>query len=403
MHTTPSSAPRTRPLRVAYVLGGLPFGGIERWLLDLCREYHDGTRIVPRVFNLSGTGALAADYTENGVDVCNVAQGLRAITVYRLDTALALRRQLRAFAPDIVHTCHFSANHLGRLANLGTGIPLLLHLHNTKREKRLERRLSDKVLSYATSRYLAVSKAVAQTVAQDHNIAGRPVDVLYNAIEPSRFTAAPVDLAAEFGGRFGSDGPVVLSTGRYVPQKNYDLLIRAMGLLRDAGVTSSLVLVGEGPERPRLEALRAELGLEKHVVLAGFREDVARFYAAADVFAAPSAFEGFLISQLEAMYCGLPCVVSRHVPLLEIASSASLVCETNAEDIAAKLHTLLTDPQRRASLSETARRVAAPHTMQNYATALYTYYLAMLGERTLADVTATQAGYPHSLFCPVRG
>ncbi len=357
-------------MKVAYIVGGLPFGGIERWLYDLSLEYGRCGLVRAKVFNLSGTGALLPEYRAAGIDVECIGNGKPAIASHRLDTAVKLRSRLRAFAPDLIHTVHFSANHLGRIASIGLGVPLVTHLRNTKHEPSWHRRFSDKLLSYATTAYIAVSKAVAEVVQSDHNLAKRPVHVLYNALEPSRFNLEPLDLKAEFG----VDAPVVLCVGRYVPQKNMDKLVRAIRMLHDQGLAASLILVGEGPERPCLEALRDELDLKKHVILAGFRPDVPAFCKAADIFAMPSEFEGFLIAQLEAMYCGLPCVISEHVPLKEIAGEASLICATDAADIADKLALLLRDDALRAKMGAAAKRIAQPYTMQNYAIQLHALY-----------------------------
>ena len=365
-------------IKVAYIVGGLPFGGIERSLYNLCLEYGKNGLARPRVFNLSGTGQLAPEYVQAGIDLVNVAQGnIRAIVSYRLDTALKLRKMLREFKPDVIHTMHFSANHHGRLAALGLGIPVITHIRNIKREKKLERRLSDKLLSYATTQYIAVSRAVADVVREDHNLADRPVQVLYNAVTPEQMDFPPLDFKAEYG----IEGPVALAVGRYVPQKNLDLLIRAVSVLRQEGRDISLIMVGEGQERPRLEALIQKLGLSGHAVLAGFRSDVPAFYQSARIFAMPSDFEGLPNAHLEAMYFGLPAVVSAHVPSLEIAAEASLVCGLKVDDLAWKLAALLEDSSLYERLASKAKEVAAMHTMSGYAVALHGIYCALLGEK----------------------
>lgn len=373
-------------MKVAYLVGGLPFGGIERWLYDLNLEYMRNGLVQGRVFNLSGTGVLLPEYIQAGIDVECLAGSVRAIASHRLDMALCLRKRLKAFAPDIIHSMHFTANHHGRIASLGLGVPHIVHLRNVKHERKMVRRLSDKLLSYATTAYLAVSGAVAGVVQTDHNLAGRPVRVLYNALEPARLDFAPLDIRAAFG----LEGPYVVAVGRYVPQKNLDLLVRAMGIIRDAGERASLVLVGEGTERPGLEALVKELRLEDRVALAGFREDVPAFYKAAHIFAMPSDFEGLPIAHLEAMHCGLPAVVSENVPSLEIAAESSLVCKRDAGDIADKLLALLRDDELRARLGAAARRAAEPHTMENYARELHGIYENILSGRPI----------PHSGFPP---
>jgi glycosyltransferase involved in cell wall biosynthesis len=373
-------------MKVAYLVGGLPFGGVERWLYDLSLEYMKNGLIEGRVFNLSGTGVLLPEYRKAGIDVeCVLNDDIRGIASHRLDTMWKLRGRLKAFAPNLIHTAHFAANHHGRLASLGLGLPVVTHLRNTRREKKFVRRASDKLLSYVTSMYLAVSGAVAEVVQVDHNLAGRPVRVLYNALEPERLRFQPFDVRAEYG----LSGSIIVAVSRYVPQKNLDLLIRAVAILRERGLTVGLVLVGEGSERQALETLREELGLEKQVFLTGMRSDVPAFYNAADVFAMPSAFEGFSIAHLEAMHFGLPAVVSRYVPTLEIAAEASLVCECEPVDIAEKLGRILQDEELRRRLSAEARRAAEPHIMESHARLLYEIYkdvlaggkISALGER----------------------
>lgn len=362
-------------MKVAYLVGGLPFGGIERWLYDLSLEYMRNGLLHPRVFNLSGSGNLLPEYVAANIDLwCVVDNNIKAIATHRLDTTMKLRKLLKDFKPDIIHTMHFTANHHGRLASIGLGAPVITHLRNIKHERKAVRRFSDKVLSYATTMYLAVSQAVAQVVQNDHNLAKRPVKVLYNAVNPNRLDCPPIDLKAEFG----LTGQVVVAVGRYVPQKNLDLLIKAVSVLRDRGADVSLVLVGEGPERPALEALTAALGLTKNVVLAGFRPDVPAFYQAADIFAMPSDFEGLPIAHLEAMYFGLPAVVSEFVPSLEIASGASLVCDLSPEGIADKIDRIISDDALRKQLSRKAVEAAQPHTMENYAKTLYGVYQEVL-------------------------
>lgn len=361
-------------MKVAYIVGGLPFGGIERWLYDLCREYQESGMVRPYVFNISGTGELLPEYLNAGIRVGCTARDTRALATWRFDTTRKLRKALKDFVPDIIHTMHFTANYHGRLGALGLGFPVLVHVHNSKHERRAFRRFADKALSWLTTEYLAVSKAVAEVVRSDHNRAGRPVRVLYNAIEPEHLTHEPVDLQ----GLYGLKPPVVVSVGRYVPQKNLDLLLRAVALLRDAGRDVSLVMVGEGKERLRLEALRAELRLEDRAVLTGFRPDVPAFLKAADIYAMPSDYEGMALAHLEAMYCGLPSVVSEHVPSLEFASEACLVCERTAKDIAVKIGLLLSSKKLRKRMSAKAFSLAGEHIMRTYALSLHEVYRGII-------------------------
>lgn len=347
-------------IRVAYVVGGLPFGGVERWLYDLNREFSRTGQVEGCVFNLSGTGNLQPEYLAAGIRVQSLDLGLEGLSTRALATPLRLRRALKAFQPDIIHTMHFSANYHGRLASIGLGRPVLTHIHNIKHEKKHFRKLADKALSRLTTAYIGVSRAVNEVIQSDHNRAGVPVHLLYNAIDPRIFDAY-TQLPESDLGKPGTAR--ILAVGRYVPQKNMDKLIQAVKILKDEGLDVSLLLVGEGGERPYFESLRQGLGLEDRVVLTGFRNDVASFYHAADIFAMPSAFEGFLIAQLEAMYCGLPCIISEHVPAKEIALEASLICATDAGDIAEKIRRLLDDRAVYNQLKAAALRISRQYTI----------------------------------------
>ena len=364
-------------MKVAYIIGGLPFGGIERWLFDLCMEFQKSGSVETRVFNVSGTGELLSEYQAAGLDVKCVAHSTRALVTYRFDTTRRLRAMLKDYAPDVIHTMHFTGNYHGRLAAIGLGVPIIVHLHNVKREWRPFRRVADKILSCLTTSYLAVSQAVAGAAQAYHNLAGRPVQVLYNALTPERLVYAPLNLKEAYG----LESPVVLAVGRYVPQKNLDLLIRAVAILRDASQPVSLIMVGEGQERPRLERLCSELGLSDRVVLAGYRSDVPAFLNAADIFVMPSAYEGLPIAHLEAMYCGLPAIVSEYVPSREIAKDACLACKLDPEDIAEKITRILSDTELRDRMSRQATSVAQEHTMERYVRSLQDIYCNLQNNR----------------------
>ncbi|WP_276300065.1 glycosyltransferase family 4 protein [Halorussus lipolyticus] len=107
----------------------------------------------------------------------------------------------------------------------------------------------------------------------------------------------------------------VLFAGRLIPEKNADLLVRAMADLRDRNADLNCTIVGEGPERERVERLVADRNLGDTVTTRDFIEeydDVLGLMKSADVFALPSEREGFGITALEAMACGTPVVTIDH-------------------------------------------------------------------------------------------
>lgn len=106
-----------------------------------------------------------------------------------------------------------------------------------------------------------------------------------------------------------------LFVGRLIPEKGVDFLLRALALLKENFPDFRAVIVGDGPERKKLEGLARGLGIGDNVTFTGFLKDygdVIAFMKASRVFAFPSRREGFGIAVLEAMASGLPVVTVEH-------------------------------------------------------------------------------------------
>ena len=103
--------------------------------------------------------------------------------------------------------------------------------------------------------------------------------------------------------------PMIVGTGDSEPQKDFETLIRAFALLRRDS-DASLWILGEGPERPRLESLAADLGLTAHVHLPGFVTPPWEIMSRASVFVLSSRWEGWPNVLVEALGLGIPVVAT---------------------------------------------------------------------------------------------
>jgi glycosyltransferase involved in cell wall biosynthesis len=365
------------PIKIAYVIGGLPFGGVENWLLDLMLNLRGDPSVTPFVINVSGTGQLMPRYEECGIEVICIGNDKAAIKTHRIDTVLALRKVLKSLQVDVIHTLHFSGDFFGRLASIGLGVPVITHIRNIKSETKARRRFFNKLLSWKTTKYLSVSKAAAETIEREHNAAKRPVEVVYNAVNPAKLDVEAFDLKE----KHNITGRVVIGVGRLVKQKNFDLLIRAIEKVRREVDDVSLLILGDGGEMPALRELRAELGLEDAVHLVGYvpNADVPKYLRASHILAMPSDYEGLPITHVEALFCGLPAVISEFVPSKEVAADSSLICKTETDDIAAKLIQLLNDEELYQDMSRRALSTAPRFSMENYLKRLKGIYREILG------------------------
>ena len=146
-------------------------------------------------------------------------------------------------------------------------------------------------------------------------------------------------LAARRSLRF--DGHTLLSVGRLVPIKGFDVLVRAAALAGERRGAPSVVILGDGPERERLAALARRLGVPLR--LPGFvaRQDVSRWMTAADLYVQPSRrlasgrTEGLPVATLEALSLGLPVVASATGGLSELPHGAPRLRLVPADDPAA--------------------------------------------------------------------
>ncbi|MBE3591910.1 MAG: glycosyltransferase [Thermoanaerobacter sp.] len=158
---------------------------------------------------------------------------------------------------------------------------------------------------------VAVSRGVADDLIRLTNLPREKVHVIYNpVITPELFTKAdePLDHPWFESG----ESPVVISVGRLTPAKDYPALIKAFALVRK-GMPVRLMILGEGEERLKLEALIRELGLERDVDLPGFVDNPYKYMKRAAVFVLSSQWEGLPTVLIEALALGIP-VVSTDCP-----------------------------------------------------------------------------------------
>lgn len=161
------------------------------------------------------------------------------------------------------------------------------------------------------NKVIAVSKGAANDFCQTTGCPPDKVRVIYNPVVTLEFHRLADEPLDDSWFRPG-EPPVILGVGRLTKQKDFPTLIRAFDLVRRRR-PARLMILGEGEDRPKLEALVRELGLEQDVVLPGFVENPYKYMKRAAVFVLSSAWEGFGNVLVEAMAVGTP-VVSTDCP-----------------------------------------------------------------------------------------
>jgi glycosyltransferase involved in cell wall biosynthesis len=157
--------------------------------------------------------------------------------------------------------------------------------------------------------------------------------------------------------------PSIATASRLVPYKRLDVVIQAVSLLSDRHPDLRLRIIGQGPERARLESLAAELGIATRVEFLGFvpsHDDVVREIAKASVFVSASEIEGFGISVVEAAAVDVPFVITDMPVFREVTEGGNgglLFKMGDAADLAKQIDRLLVDPDLRAACHEQASKL----------------------------------------------
>jgi glycosyltransferase involved in cell wall biosynthesis len=199
---------------------------------------------------------------------------------------------------------------------------------------------------------------------------------------PCGIRLAAVRAAAEAGR--GKAGASLVFAGRLLADKRLDLLLRALSLL-PAADGAHLTVFGDGPDRQRLQALAAELGLAERVSFRGYveqNEEVWRALGAARLAVQPSEREGFGLFPLEAMAARLPVVycASSESAVNELVRDGEegRCCAPEAPALAATLGGLLADEPARRRLADNAARRAAGYDWDAIAAAVESRWAALL-------------------------
>jgi glycosyltransferase involved in cell wall biosynthesis len=298
-----------------------------------------------------------------------------------LSTAWKLSRVIRRFSPRIVHAHDPHAVAMGATAmSFGAPAPKPLLVASRRVDFHLQGHSFSRWKYRQVDRFIAASAAIRDILVND-GLAPAIVDVVHDGIDVDAVQKLPaVDMHAEFWLPHGA--PVMAHVGALVGHKGQKHLVEAMPLVRREVPDAHLVIFGEGELRGALERQIRERRLDKHVLLAGFREDVLQLVKSADLFVMSSVTEGLGSTVLDAMAMGLAVVGTRAGGIPEAVvheETGLLVPPGEPKPLASSMVRLLKDAALRRRFGDAGRARVAEHfgvdrlvegTLQSYERAL---------------------------------
>jgi glycosyltransferase involved in cell wall biosynthesis len=378
------------PIRVLFVVDRLHETGGTLWYLQTLPRL-DRARVTPQLCVFAPRHPIASRF--EAVGIRPTFFGRAKWDPRCLGDLAGLARTCEA---DLLHLAGWTSFLLGRGGVHLVGLPAILRF-NCMLPLSPARSFLNRQLMSSRWPAIAVSEAVRTWSSRQFGLSPDRIAVLYNGHDIDRFASPPPGardrIRREFG--LGPGTPVIGLVGRiHTIQKGQDVMIEAMPALLRHRSDVVLLLVGDGPDRARCEALVRRLGIAGAVRFAGDRSDIPEILAAVDVAVVPSVCdEGLPFVAIEASAAGRPVVAFDSGGLTEIVvheQTGIVVPKGDIARLAEAIARILNDPDLASRLSVGARRNALRFTMSRHLEELTSFYEAALEEQRRHDRKPTR-------------
>lgn len=354
MHSSQNEA---RPIRVLLLSTDLQRGGLPLRLAKLALRLR-GAGIEPIVGCLAPPGPLSHDLAQQGLTTfaCQAAGPLDVTCLLRL------ARYVKQFDPDLIHASLFHANLAARLVGrMDRARPIVTSTVTIEIERPFHRALE--ALTWRMSDlHVANSEAVAAHLRSELGMDDARMVVIPNGIDLVEINAVSPAARSSFG--LDDRTPLIVWAGRMDPVKNLLTLVEVVALVRARRPVQALLL-GDGPERERIEREITARGLTKVIQTPGWSSEVSSWLKTADLLFFPSLTEGCPNVVLEAMACKCP-IVASDIPscreLIRSGIDGALVAPRDVEGAVEAVTKLLDDRETARCYADSAHgRIVESH------------------------------------------
>lgn len=374
-------------MKILYIIPNLKKGGAERIVIDIVRMVNQNASNQVKLILFEDKIEYDVDDIKNLIEIVPSKVEL-SITKKHQISILELQKTIELFQPDSIHSHLFEAEIVSRSCTFPKAT---WYTHTHDRMKSLNDlslftiKSKRDLTNYFEKRYLlkcyrknggnnfiAISEDISCFLRTVLPKDLQSIQLLQNAIDLKRFEK-PVDFVSE------SDNSEfkLISIGRLDKNKNHQFLIDVVLELKNRKIPVHLTIVGEGDERISLQEKIVQLNLSDQLSLVGLQEKVEMYLWNADLYVHSAITEGFGLTLIEAMACGLPVVCTDgkgNRDLIQEGENGFMVGERNPKLVADKIELVLKNDILRQEMAEKARKFAQGFGIEKYVESLLLLY-----------------------------
>lgn len=333
-------------LRVLHTIDTTGPGGAETVFVSLVKGVDKC--LYQSIAAINGPGWVYGELLKSGVEPFF----LHSEGGFNIRYLIGLIKTIRNNKVDIVHSHLFGSNVYCSLAGLICRVPVVSTFHgfvDTSKQDILWY-IKTKIINHGSQCIVFVSEHLKKTFVEKYGFSRKKSISIVNGVDTTIFRPER-DISLRRDLNLASENILVGAIGNIRQAKGYEVFIQAAKLMVARDSRYRFVIVGEGSGvlYSKLVELRDNLGLRGYVYFLGFRDDIPRILNNLDAFVLSSVSEGFSISTIQAMACGVPVVITRSGGPEEIVANtkAQVVDVNDPEGIALALERVMTDNEIR--------------------------------------------------------
>ncbi|HAZ09626.1 MAG TPA: hypothetical protein DCY56_00760 [Candidatus Omnitrophica bacterium] len=347
--------------RIFFLNSTLNVGGAEKMVYELLRHInYDKFQI--KICCLYGPGSIGEMLMAEGIDVSHsfMRNKYDLIGIYRF---LSLLKKSRV---DLLYINHgvldlFWGFICGKMLKVPSIVSVVHTMVNPCPWVRFKSRLINKLIMHRLDKIVVVSKARMDSLIKEYNLMPEKLILIRNSVDMNRFTDFKEyknGLRQEIG--ISEDEKVIGMVGRLVYEKAYDIFLTSAHKISKLIPNSKFLIIGDGRERPALEALTLRLGIKKQVIFLGERQDIPQLISLFDVAVLSSRIESFPVALLEYMAASRPIIatnVGGNTEIILNGETGCIVPPEDAEAIAKAVIELLNNRKKAEEMGKAAKKI----------------------------------------------